>query len=232
VEPVGPALGNEVDLAAGAEAELRGVVAGLNLELLDGVHVGTKDQAAAEAVVVGGAVHQKVVVIAAAAVDRQSGTAVAAGVDPRAELGELEEVAPVERQRDDLLGVDHVPHRGALGLKKRRAAGDLDRLRNYADFEANVKPHLLVHLKADPGEGGAAKALLLDANRVRADQQERGRVAALLVGGELAPLAGVLVDDRDTCIGDSSAARIGDESEDGARDGLGARGRGEGQEGE
>ena len=76
----------------------------------------------------------------------------------RHELRKLQEVAAVQRQRENLLCVDHGAQGCVVALDQRRLAGDLDGLRDLADFERDVEPCILVDLQGDRLELGAAEA--------------------------------------------------------------------------
>src|SRR6202034_13876 len=71
VKSVSPRLNGGVDDRAAAAPEFRRVVAGLNLEFLDGIHVGLQDVARVIVGVVVDAVEHEVVQISARAVDRE-----------------------------------------------------------------------------------------------------------------------------------------------------------------
>lgn len=114
MELVGAALQNDVDLGAAAVAELSRVVAGLNLEFLNGVDGGEGDILIEVGIVVVDAVKQEVVRLLAGAVDADGAAlrrvfgAFRRQLTPRHQQSEGEEVALVERQFLDQAVVHHL----------------------------------------------------------------------------------------------------------------------------
>ena len=65
------------------------------------------------------------------------------------QLRELDEVAAVERQVDDLAAVDHCADGGVLGLQQRGVSLDVDRLGDFADLKLEVNPRGLSDLQRE-----------------------------------------------------------------------------------
>ena len=86
---------------------------------------------------------------------------VALGYHAAGQIGEIGEIAAVQRHLGDLfVGGDLAP-RAALGIQSGRRVGDGDALAGGADFERNVDAHRLVHRQRELGapvgaESGAA----------------------------------------------------------------------------
>ena len=184
---VRPGLEGGVDHRAAGAAELRRVVAGLDLELLDRVHVGVERGLASVVAVVVDAVEQVVVLAAARAVHHEGRVDVAVAPlggadDPARQGGEVDVVAAVQGQSHDLPRVDDLAQRRGLRLDERRfplhddGFGDIARLQHEVDPQAILDPKddAFTRLLLEPRE--------LHAHRVDADPQRRSDVVPRGIG--------------------------------------------------
>jgi hypothetical protein len=107
---------------------------------------------------------------------------VSAGEGSRRQGGQLGEIAPVQREIDDLLVTDYLPDRSGLGLYERRRIGDGHRFGGLADLEAEINPGHLVNLQLD----GRARDRLESRHRylhgVRTRSEKWQHVDARVVG--------------------------------------------------
>ena len=130
VKPVSAAFQNHVDLGAAAVPELGRVVAGLNLELLNGVDRRQSHILVDVGIVVVHAVKQEVVRLLAGAVDAERSAfggvfrALRRQLTARRQQRKRQEVALVERQFLHHAIVDHLAHGRGVGLHDRRDLGD------------------------------------------------------------------------------------------------------------
>ena len=166
VQAVGAALGDHVDLAAGRAAVFRGIGAGLDFELGQGID--GRREAVGHGVVVHDfdAIDVEAVGGVARAVGAGGGGAVggigladgaapaahgdgagSAGLHAGNQLGELDEVAAVERKVDDLGGIDDGTDAGVFGLQEGGGGAHLHRFADVTDFEAQIETGGLFHLQ-------------------------------------------------------------------------------------
>jgi hypothetical protein len=139
VKLVGAALGDDVDLSAAAAAVFRGGVAGLDFELLNGIHGRQNRVLINREVVVVHAIEKEVVGLLASAIDAD-GTAlrgvlraVGGKLGARNQKRERQEVAFVERKLAHFLLVDDLANRRRVCLKKRSRFCDRNLLAYLAD---------------------------------------------------------------------------------------------------
>jgi hypothetical protein len=176
VELAAAGLGGGVEHAPRL-AELGGVGALLDLELLQGVDRGLDVR---PALVVVGHVHAVDLegeLAAAHAADRGAGDEVGADADQvaaageagraRSEAGQLVEAAPVEGQVRDLGVRDVLAERSRLGVEEGRGGGDLGGLVARAQLELDVHAHRLPDRDLDAGHHGRLEALAHDVTSYR-----------------------------------------------------------------
>src|SRR6185503_9622523 len=77
----------------------------------------------------------------------------------RAQRGELDEIATVERQVADRTFLDHLTERGCLGLEQRCRGRDGDFRGRGADFETKIDIKALLDADLDACAGGGAESL-------------------------------------------------------------------------
>ena len=212
--PVGAAPGHEIELAAGAPAVLRGIVGGLHLELLDGVHRRHHDDLVDVEVVVVDAVEQEVVGLLPRPVDAH-GSALGRVLrsfrrQQRAghERGKLEEVTAIEGKADDPLVVDDGADRGHVGLDERHDLGDGDLLRDASEFQREVDPRPLIDLEFEPGPDRPLEPGQRCFEPVAARRQEQQFEVAGRARDDRAPDAGCFVDDRNGRAGERAAGQV------------------------
>ena len=167
------ALGGDVDLRHLAP-EFGRVDAGLHLEFLDAVDRGQEGIRIEVDVLIDDPVERVLVVFAALTGDSEilrgsvatlpAGRAAAAAAGPvrahvRAQRHEIDEVAAVERQLQDLLVLDDRADRGVRGVDHRRAAGDLDRHLDGSELQREIQTGRLLHLQLDSVADLALKTL-------------------------------------------------------------------------
>ena len=191
VQLVRAALERDVRYGAAAEAGLRREGAGLELELLDRLDGGHErcDRAA----YVGG--------VGAVEADHLVKLAHAIGAHRKAALGDvtavapiharalselyarhqdrqLDDVAAIERQLDDLPVFDHAADRRVLGVERDRVGGDFDGFGNVADLHREVGSNLRGGFHADPAHRLCLEAVQLTADGVVAHRHVREAVIA------------------------------------------------------
>ena len=238
---VRPALELQVDDAAQRSAELGGVRARLELELLERVDAREDDHGLEPGLVVVDAVEHVVVVARPLPVRRERGRGApgqAAGpvdVAPRRAAqdaghgpGQAHEVPAVERQGLDLLLDDGRAELGGRGLEERRLGLDLDHLGHGADLEGQVDADLLVDAQLHVGLRHLLEARELGGDGVGAGGDEGGRVLSGRVAHDAAAEARARVHERHRRARHDRPGRVLDEPQDRAADGLGSgRRRGE-----
>ena len=219
MQAVGAGFDGGVEDGACGAAQLGAELAGLHLDLRDGVHrrqddvVGAVEEVDGVGVVVD-AVQQVVVLRGAQAVGGEgSGSGIAAGVGlgrlrAGSELGEEGEVASVERHVVDSLLADHLANRRILGLQQRRSGGDLDGFRRGARLELNVDHQVLRDVHHQVLLGGLGKALRGDSDGVVSDSDRREGVETVGVGFSLQGRTLVRVQEGHLRVGNNRAAGI------------------------
>ena len=138
------------------------------------------------------AVDDEVGVVGARAVDGEVRAAGALGLlaDAGHQVGEVGEVAAVQRHLHHLAADDHVALHGALRVEQGRRGGHLHGLRNGADLQHDVEPRGLVDLERDAALVQAAEAFFFDDQPVVAGRQVGHRVFPALIRFHFAELAG------------------------------------------
>src|SRR5207247_56382 len=124
--------------------------------------VGADDGAAVKAAEVGSPVHKIAVGIAPPAVDAKTLTTKSALAHSRRQRGQLQKVAAIERQRQDLLSVNHVPKGGVLGLQQGSRAPYLHHFGDGAYLQRHVQAELRIHPQDDIPEAGPLKTRSFD----------------------------------------------------------------------
>ena len=230
VQVVRPRPGRDDDLAPGLSSVLGRVGPGQHLELAHGVQDRPVQRLVGGLVVVVDPVLDVVVGDLAVAGHVEAAAEPEGGVlrgseDVGLKLGELQVVAAVERQLDDLLLVDHVAERHVLGLDQGRFGRDLDGLADAADLEADVDAGLLSGLEHDSPPDLFLEAGELDREHVLAGHELRDDVVARDVGLGRAGFIGAGVGGRDLCAGNRPAGFVGHTPEERGADPLRVGGR-------
>ena len=221
VDLVGSGIERHVDSGAAA-AEFRAHGVFLDPELLDRVGGRHGDHAPQPKLVVVHAVEQEVVVRDAQPVDGKGFVAalilehsaadvgpLLAGVGPRAQIGQGDEVPPIERKVHNApLGLNR-SERGGLALHERRSGSHFHGLGDGSHLEHQVHPDHLVHFDVNLRLHGLLEALFLGGDRVGPDLQKIGHVPARVVGGQLDGLVRLKVGDHDRGPGHDGAGRVG-----------------------
>ena len=114
----------------------------------------------------------------------------------RRQQRQVEEVARLERQAGNLLGVDERAHDVLGRVDERRLFGDGDGLRQAAHLEHERGRHLRVDGQPQVGAGGFLEAGQRRLDGVEARRHRREAVGAELIGHRLAGQAVRLVDGR------------------------------------
>ena len=207
MQAVGAGFDGGVEDGACGAAQLGAELAGLHLDLRDGVHrrqddvVGAVEEVDGVGVVVD-TVQQVVILRGAQAIGGECArSGVAAGVGlgrlrAGAELGKEGKVASVQRQAVDGMLSDHLADRRILGLQQRRSGGDLDGFRRGAQPELNVDHQALRNVDHQVLLGGLGKALRGDSDGVVSDSDRREGVEAVTAGFGLQGRTLVLVQER------------------------------------
>ena len=145
-------------------------------------------------------------------------------VRPGSDLCQLDEVAPVQRQRLHQLFGDHVLESGSVGLEDGRLPCDLHRLGDLANLQQGVDANSVTNREIHWGRHERLVALPLDGDRVRSRGKQGEHVfppRVRLSGSDLlCPQVGGL----DRRAGDGPGL-VGHGPQDVARDQLGAGGR-------
>ena len=228
VKLVRPRLGDDVDLPAGALAELGGVIVDLDLELLNGRNGRRERDPRVPLVGVGDPVELEGVLLRPRSPDRDAAAASRAwlsGVDPGDQQRQLHETLAVQRQLVDLLVVDDGAQRGALGVEQLLGPGHLHLLGNLAQLQPEVQTGALVHLDAKLPGGVPPESGHLDGDVVTAGTQPRQAVVAGLVGDGVAGKARDAVADRDPGALNGRPAGVGHGPGNGSGAGLAKRQR-------
>ena len=223
---VGSGLEGRVDDGPAGASELGRVVAGLDLELLDGVHVRVERGLAAVVAVVVDAVKEVVVLAPARPVHHEGRVHVAVaplgGADDAARQGgELDVVPAVQGQIHDLPRVDHLAEAGRLGLDEGSVAGDDDGFLDVTRHQLEVEAQAVL----DPHHDAFARLLLeadeLDAYRVGPDPERRCHVVPRGVGDQRHDGVRRGLAHAHACAGHDRPALVAHGAEDGARVDLG-----------
>ncbi len=157
VYEVGSRFDADVDHGSGAASELGGVVARLNLELLDRIEVRHQDLRLAildadHLRVVVDAVEQEVVLDRPLPITVETGLPLyvaESGQHSCRERRQLRKVPAVHRQLTDLRSADRVRQRGRVGLEERRRTSHRNRIVDGSQFELNVQPRAGVRVNLD-----------------------------------------------------------------------------------
>ena len=181
LELVVAAARDDVDLGATGLAVLGAVAVAEDLELLDGVHRRVHQNRAVGAdVVVVRAIHGPQVGGDRAAADGQIGSAEqplvldveeVRGGDARHQRGQLQEVAPVERQLAHLLAGDHTRDVAADGLHLHGGGLDADGLLHLPGIQREVHGPIVGDVQLNVGALTGLEPLEFDLDGVRADRQ-------------------------------------------------------------
>src|SRR5262249_18720217 len=107
-------------------------------------------------------------------------------------------------------------HRRIGGLQHRSRFGDGDRFAHVADFQAHVDLEIVIHAEDDVVPGSTLEPVALRGDGVSPGNQQRGRVRALIVGGQAYRYAGFDVGDHHARAGDSGIVRVDDAAGDGS----------------
>ena len=222
------ALGGDVHLRRLA-TEFSRIHAGLDLEFLHAIDRGQERVGVEVDVLIDDAVERVVVVFAALTGDRKvlrraiaplpaaGATAAAARViraHVLAQRHQVDEVAPVERQLEDLLVVDDRSN-GSIGdVDHRCAAGDLHGHLHGTQLQGEIETGRLLHLQFDSVKDFALKALQVHSDVVHTRQQVRKHVATSRVGLGFTGRVGLGVRDHHGGPNKDASARVCD----GARD--------------
>ncbi len=223
---VGSALRDHVHVAGEGAAEFRLSARRHHLELLHRVHaVGRAGQAGG--VIIGRQpVHDVAVREVPLAADRQPdtrdrrrlgeqlGAADVRHRHARDQQGEVEEIAPVERNRLDFRLRDGAGDLTACGFDQRRRRGHRDRIRHAADAERHR--HFERRTDAeDDGTGRLIETLGVGDDFVGTDLQVRKPEPALVVGERIEGDVGLGLAHDDGCAANDRALCIGDDAADG-----------------
>ena len=212
MELLGARLGHDVDLRPGTLPELRRVVVGLDLELLQRVDTGAHADSVVEGVGVGRAVDLECVLVGPQAVRREAVGASAASLctrgNARHQKGELGKVPAVERQRQNLLRVQYGSQRGGLALDQRSLARDRDAVGHLADFHLHFDTNVLIHLEGQTFVLYFLETLKLKGQIVLSRRQTGQIVFTLIIGNALAAEACGFVHRRHTGANDNRALRV------------------------
>jgi hypothetical protein len=100
-------------------------------------------------------------------------------VDVRRQQGEVGVVAPVERQLDDLVGVDHLAMLARIGLERGGRSDHLDRFRHRAHLQRDVDALSGVDVHDDIGGAGLCESGLLDRHGVAPDADVEELIVAV-----------------------------------------------------
>ena len=238
VEGVGSALGDDTHETAAGAAELDGGAVGDHREFLDGLlregergaALGGSDRTPEEGVVVVGAVHGDVGVDASLAADLDV-VALGLGLRFGQEVDELGEVAAVDRQVLQLLGLHRGLDRRVGDLDGRRLARDGDRGRDALELELEVHGRSEPHVQPDSGTRGRLEAGERRRQGVGADGQIDDLVEAVGPRRRSRGVTGVVVLRLDGRSGKSAAIGVADGAAHTSRRDVGLRGR-RGSEGE
>ena len=113
--------------------------------------------------------------------------------------------------------VDHLSQGGSVGLDDRRRVIDLDFLGRPTHLQREIDARGLLHVQADIGENGSAKAFLLDRHPIVPGRQQGNREIAVVIGQRVARGIGGRIVHRHPRFGDHTSAGIGYRAGDGAR---------------
>ncbi len=209
--------------AAGA-AEFGAVAVAVDLEFLDRVERGVGEEPGVAAPVeVGDAVDGPHVGRYATAADRHAHAAdrslvgrveAVQGGDAGHELGELQEIAAIERQITDLCGGD--PTRDlATGLVGRDGVvGGRDLVVDGADLEDDVQLAALGDVELDSGDHRRSEAAVRNPDLEASNREIAEQIDARPVGRGGPPEPGLDIPDGNGCLGHDGPRRVGDRTLD------------------
>ena len=207
---------------AGVLAELGGVVAGLHLELRHGVerrhhHLHLAVLHPHHVVVVVDAVDEEAVLRHRLAVRVEPALTVAAGgggghagSEPR----KLLEIPAVQRERADLVLLDHLGERGGLRLQQRRLGGDRDAFGHLADFQFQVHAHAVLRVQFDFLLDRFLEPRLLDRHVIPPDAERADGIRACIGRIHRSDFAGLAVRRGDAGGGNARPGGVGNNPRD------------------
>ncbi len=199
------------------------VDAGLHLELLHAVDRGQERIRVEVHILIDDAVERVLVVFAALAGNREilagavaslpaggspSGAARIVRTHIRAEGHQADEVAPIERQLEDLSIRDDGPDGRIRGIDHRSGAGDLDRHFHGAKRQGEIQTGRLLDLQLNSVGNLRLKALQLRSDVVDTGEQRREHVTTRRVALDRARRVGLRVRDCDRSPWQYSAAGV------------------------
>ena len=225
VELVRARAGGGVDNHPGGVAVLRREVVGLHLELGYRVHGGRIGDAGASnasgvrgGVVVGSVQHDLVGRKPPTASDKGQVRAHPyhrvgiAGQKPKSEG-----IAPIERQFQNLGGVNHLADGRGAGFQQRRHSGDLHDFPHFSGLECDLNVRVLIHPEIQARDDPFLEPCRFGGDRVASNREERGTEQTLFVGLSQARLACLHVGDVHGRPSDYGSRRVLDGDVDGAR---------------
>ena len=133
-----------------------------------------------------------------------------AGLRARNQLRQLDEVAPVEGQVDNLLRVDDRAHGRILRLQRGAIRLHVDRLRDAAHLDLDVDAGGDAYLQGKTGYAAGLEALLRRIYVVLAGGKKREAVAARLIRGGFTHGVGLGAGGLHLDVGHQSARGVGD----------------------
>ena len=225
------ALGRDIHLA-NAPPEFRGINAGLDFELLNGIHRG-QEQVGVEvgfgvgdpvdAVVIeftAGTRNRERLIGAVATQSRAGGPGAGASVDVegradiRTEAHQLQKIAPVQRQINNAFVVDDRADAGVLRVEQRSTAGNFDGFGDCAHPELEIETGGLLYLQLNLRADFGLKPLDLSPDIVHPRHQSRKTVIPRRVARDFPDQIRGRVGNGDACVGHYSASGVGDHSGD------------------
>ena len=130
----------------------------------------------------------------------------------RHQLRQLNKIAPIQWQIDNLSGVDHSADSRVFRLQQGRFAGDSERLSYAAEPESDVDAGRLIQLQNDLADLVNLKAFLGDGEAIVASRQVGKRIASSGIRAYFAGGVGGQIDGSNHRTRYRGACRVGNSS--------------------
>ena len=138
----------------------------------------------------------------------------------RLQKSELQIIATVQRQFNNLLLIDHIAHCGAFGRYERCSGTDLHLFRDSTHLERNIEASLLIRLQHNPGTDDLIKAGVFGCQRVLAGSKLRNRIFPIVVNDHASAFIGADIGDCNLRTGNHRSRVIRDPPDDSGADSL------------